>query len=121
MNYIAQNIKAIRKQNGLTQAEFALKINNKRDNIASWELGKSLPSVEILQVISDIFHINLTELISADLSEKFDDNMLQESHSEIYYKHNSKSAVELVKFLQDELKVKNEVIKSLLKVINKKE
>ena len=51
-------LKKLRQDNDLTQEELAKKINNSRSNIANYENGKNMPSVEILEKLSEVFNVS---------------------------------------------------------------
>lgn len=116
MNFISQNIRTLRNHFNLTQDDLAIKIDTKRHNIAQWEVGRSHPSVEMLQKLCDLFEIPLNDVISKELDEHYFNKL--EEQTAIYYNANSDSAITLVKFLQDELRAKNEIIKSLIEILN---
>ena len=63
-------IKEIRKKEGLTQEELALKLSVTRQAVSNWETGKNLPDIEILINISGVFNISLDQLIKGDNMEK---------------------------------------------------
>ena len=63
-------IKEIRKKEGLTQEELALKLSVTRQAVSNWETGKNLPDIEILINISNVFNISLDQLIKGDNMEK---------------------------------------------------
>lgn len=44
-----------RKENSLSQKELAEKINSKETTVASWEQGKSLPSIDMLYILSKFY------------------------------------------------------------------
>lgn len=52
---VSANIKALRERNGMTQEEFASRLNISRPIVSYWESGKSIPTSEQLVLISDIF------------------------------------------------------------------
>ena len=63
-------IKEIRKKEGLTQEELALKLSVTRQAVSNWETGKNLPDIEILINIYSVFNISLDQLIKGDNMEK---------------------------------------------------
>jgi len=115
MNFISQNIKSLRNHFNLTQDDLAIKIDTKRHNIAQWEIGRAHPSVDFLQRMCEIFDIPLNDLITKEIDESYFNNA--EEQTAIYFNSQSKSATELVRFLQEELHEKNKIIKSLLEII----
>jgi transcriptional regulator with XRE-family HTH domain len=44
-----------RKEKGLSQRELAQKIDSKETTVASWEQGKSLPSIDMLYKLSKFY------------------------------------------------------------------
>ena len=59
---IGKNIAGYRKIAGLSQIEFAEKINYSDKAISKWERGESLPDVTILKQIADFFGVTLNDL-----------------------------------------------------------
>lgn len=58
MNF-GQQIKDLRKKGGLTQEQFALKLNVTRQAVSNWENDKNLPDLELLILMSSVFSISL--------------------------------------------------------------
>ena len=52
---IGENIRALRKQRGVSQEELAAKLNVVRQTISKWEKGLSSPNSEMLVLIADFF------------------------------------------------------------------
>ena len=57
------NLKKIRQENEITQEELAKKINTSRSNIANYENDKNMPSIEILNKLSEIFNCSIDYLL----------------------------------------------------------
>ena len=53
-----KRIKELRKALGLTQLEFANKIGVKRNTVATYEIGRSVPSDSALSLICKTFDVN---------------------------------------------------------------
>lgn len=73
------NLKKIRQENEMTQEELAKKINTSRSNIANYENDKNMPSIEILNKLSEIFNCSIDYLLGkSDVRnpEKIDENKL---------------------------------------------
>lgn len=62
MNF-GQQIKDLRKKEGLTQEQFALKLNVRRQAVSNWENDKNLLDLELLILMSSVFSISLDQLI----------------------------------------------------------
>ncbi|MBQ8203675.1 MAG: helix-turn-helix transcriptional regulator [Clostridia bacterium] len=63
---LGNKINKIRKDNNLTQEDFAEKYNVTRQTISNWENGKSYPDLETLVKISDDFSVSLDVLLKED-------------------------------------------------------
>lgn len=71
---LSKNIKAIRKSKGLSQEEFAIKLNVVRQTISKWENGLSVPDADILISISDVLEVPVSTLLGETVVEaKADD------------------------------------------------
>lgn len=72
-NYFATNLKHLRVQKGLTQAELAKKIDKDYSTIGKWELGQRSPVMADVIKISDFFEIPLEALVCQNmLNNSFD-------------------------------------------------
>ena len=56
-------IKKIRSELGLSQSEFATKVNIKKKTLQFWEQGRRKPSLKNLMLISKALNLKLEELI----------------------------------------------------------
>lgn len=61
---IGEIIKKIRKDNNLTQAEFANKYGVSYQAVSKWENGKNIPDIELLKKICDDNNISVDGLLS---------------------------------------------------------
>ena len=61
---IATNISAMRNSSGMTQAQFAEKLNYTDKAISKWERGESVPDIAVLWQIADMFDVTVDWLIS---------------------------------------------------------
>lgn len=62
MNF-GEQIKSLRSHEGLTQEQFAEKLNVTRQAVSNWENNRNLPDIEMLILIAQTFHISLDNLI----------------------------------------------------------
>lgn len=69
MQLLSANIKFLRKQEKLTQAEFALKIGVNRSVIGAYEEGRAEPKLQTLQAISDFFGLTIDQIVNTDQSQ----------------------------------------------------
>ena len=72
---LKENIKALRKQKGLSQEELSIKLNVVRQTISKWEQGLSVPDAEMLISISEVFDVPLSTLLGETISEKNPNNL----------------------------------------------
>lgn len=63
---ISKKIQQIREQNGISQEQLAKDLAVTRQAVSKWENGKSLPDIENLMYISDLYGVSLDELVKGD-------------------------------------------------------
>lgn len=68
---VSNNLVTLRKQNHLTQAELASKLNYSDKTISKWETGETLPDIEVLHNITEIYNVSLDFLVTAHTEEDF--------------------------------------------------
>lgn len=79
---VAERIKSLREQNGMTQAALARKLNVTRSSVNAWEMGIAVPSTAILIEIAQLFHVStdfllgLQDTATLDVSELNDSEIL---------------------------------------------
>lgn len=56
-------LKKIRQDNNMTQDELAKRIDTSRSNIANYENGKNMPSIDILEKIAKLFNCTTDYLL----------------------------------------------------------
>ena len=61
---LGKNIASFRKQQRLTQAGLAEKLNYSDKAVSKWERGESIPDVLTLVQIADLFHISVNDLLT---------------------------------------------------------
>lgn len=66
MNF-ADNLKNVRHQQGMTQADVATELHVSRKTISSWENGRTYPDILTLVKLGDIYQISLDRLMKEDL------------------------------------------------------
>lgn len=60
---IGKNIASLRKKMGLSQADFAERINVVASTLCRWETGKTAPPMESIEIICQEFNVTQKELI----------------------------------------------------------
>lgn len=68
METVNRNLRFLRQKQGLTQREFAERLNLKQATLGAYEEGRATPPLTCLTDVSRIFKVSLDNLISADLS-----------------------------------------------------
>ncbi|MDD4110896.1 MAG: helix-turn-helix transcriptional regulator [Clostridia bacterium] len=66
---IANNLIILRKEHKLTQSELAEKLNYSDKAISKWEKGETLPDIEILSKITDMYGVSFDYLIHEGTKE----------------------------------------------------
>lgn len=62
-----ENLKALRKQKGLTQEELAIRLNVVRQTVSKWEKGRSVPDADILAQIAEVLDVSVSNLLGSAL------------------------------------------------------
>lgn len=62
----SQKLKELRKENGLTQTEFARVFNISAGTIGNWESGTRTPDTDMLKRIADFFNTSIDYLLGRD-------------------------------------------------------
>ena len=66
---LGEKIQKLRKQQGLSQEALAEKVTVTRQTISKWELGQSLPDLDFIAQLSDIFNVSSDYLIKDEMTE----------------------------------------------------
>jgi putative transcriptional regulator len=72
---LSENIKAIRKSKGLSQAELACKLNVVRQTISKWEQGLSVPDADMLISLSEALETPVSTLLGDTVMEARTDDL----------------------------------------------
>ena len=68
---LSENLKALRKQNGMSQEVMAQQLNVVRQTVSKWEQGLSVPDAQMLTRIAELFEVPVSSL----LGEKIEENV----------------------------------------------
>ena len=63
---IGMFLKELRNENGMTQEELGEKIGVSNKTISRWETGNYMPPVDCLNMLSEIYHISINEILSGE-------------------------------------------------------
>lgn len=66
---LSENIKRIRKENNLSQEQFAEKIGVSRQAVSKWESGQSYPEMDKVLLICKLYNYNIDELMNENVKE----------------------------------------------------
>ena len=78
-----ENMKALRKNKGLTQEELANRLNVVRQTVSKWEKGLSVPDAEMLQKIADVLESDVSQLLGAPIQQNDNTDVIAEQLSRI--------------------------------------
>ncbi|MBQ1962426.1 MAG: helix-turn-helix transcriptional regulator, partial [Clostridia bacterium] len=67
---IAKNIQELRLAADMTQAELAARLNYSDKAVSKWERGESIPDVQVLKSIADIFDVTVDYLLKEDHEDR---------------------------------------------------
>ncbi len=65
---VADRIKSLREQKGITQAELAKQLGITRSGVNAWEMGISVPSTQYIVELAHIFKVSTDYLLGVDVS-----------------------------------------------------
>lgn len=66
---IGENIRRFREKKKMSQDDLALKLYISRQTISNWETNKTIPDVNSLVLLSDVFGVSVDELLKGSVSE----------------------------------------------------
>ncbi len=64
-----ENIRTMRKKKGLTQEEFAARLNVVRQTVSKWEKGVSVPDSAMLIKISELLEVSVGDLLGTKIPD----------------------------------------------------
>lgn len=67
---INSNIRFLRKNDGISQEEFAERFGVSRQSVAKWESGESTPDIRKCREIAEFYDVTVDMLVSASLQEQ---------------------------------------------------
>lgn len=65
---VAERIKCLREQKGLTQAELAKQLGITRSSVNAWEMGISVPSTQYVVELASLFKVSTDYILGVDTS-----------------------------------------------------
>lgn len=91
---LSEKLMKLRKENVLSQEEFANKLNVSRQTVSKWELGQTIPDTDNLTKIASIFGISVNDLLDDNV-----DPIEEKSKTNISDNNSSNSRKKPVKIL----------------------
>ncbi len=83
-NKLSDNIRAFRKQRGLTQEQLAEALQVSMGVISKWELGQSTPDLSTILELADFFGTSVDVLVGYQLRDRSRTALLEDLQSYIY-------------------------------------
>ncbi len=66
---LAEKIMKLRKQNGWSQEELAVRLNISRQSVSKWESNASIPDLDKIFKLSEIFGVSTDYLLKDEIEE----------------------------------------------------
>lgn len=86
----SENLYELRKKEGLSQEEFAEKIDVSRQTVSKWEMGQTTPEMDKLILISKLFNVSLDELT---------ENVVNNNYSKEHFSNKTKKDYKVIKII----------------------
>lgn len=100
---LGEKIQQLRKSRGMSQEQLAEKINVSRQSISKWELNDSIPDLNKIVMLSELFSISIDELIKENSSYRQSIETESINCNENRKKNSFKSEDDVNQVIQDEL------------------
>lgn len=71
---VAENLAALRKARGLTQAQLAEKFNYSDKAVCRWERGDTLPDINTLCALAEFYGVTMNDLVDRSFEVSVSDN-----------------------------------------------
>jgi transcriptional regulator with XRE-family HTH domain len=98
-------LKELRKENNLTQALLAEKLNVSTRTVSRWETGNNMPDISLLVELSELYKVSIPEIING---ERKSEKMNNET------KH---TAIKMAEYSNNEMKIEKRKVISYLMLI----
>lgn len=105
-----ETIKFYRKKFGLSQEELGQKLLISRQTVSLWEKDQTLPTIDNLIRLRDIFNVSVDELLGYGNYEREDEEILSESYQFCY---SEDECLAIYKFLKNPI-IRRTIIFSIL-------
>lgn len=81
---VGKKITTLRRDNDWSQEDLASKLFITRQCLSKWEVGSSIPSIEMLLELSKIFSISIEELLCLDQNIVVDEEDIFKGHERLF-------------------------------------
>ena len=71
-------LKELRKEKGITQEQFAEKLNVSGRSVSRWETGNNMPDISLLVEIADFYDVDVREIIEGERKSEMMDKEVRE-------------------------------------------
>ncbi len=78
---VGEKIVALRKQHNMTQTDLSEQLYVSHQAISKWETGKSIPSIELLYDITQLFSVSIDYLLDDDVDQDMSYSQLFQTHA----------------------------------------
>lgn len=82
-NMFSENLVALRKQRGYSQEELANRLGVSRQAVSKWESGQSVPDLDRVVEIADLFYVNIDTLVRGEEEDNISAGMTSVSKAEM--------------------------------------
>ena len=76
---IGRFLQELRKEKGVTQEQLAEQLGVARRTVSRWETGNNMPDLDILVELSDLYSVDLREILSGERKRENMDQELKET------------------------------------------
>lgn len=76
---IGKFLQELRKEKGITQEQLAEQLGVARRTVSRWETGNNMPDLDILVELSDLYSVDLREILSGERKSENMDQELKET------------------------------------------
>ena len=98
----AQNLRYLRESHNMEQIELAERLGKKSSStISEWEKGKYTPRIGVLNDISEIFNVSISDLMNIDLS--IQNNSINNDHMNLFSQLDNSRKIKVNAFAQKQL------------------
>ena len=82
---IADTIKNLRQQSGLTQSDLAKRLNITRSSVNAWEMGISIPSTQYIVELAELFKVSTDYILGLSRDSVISTASLTEEQTKLLF------------------------------------